>query len=81
MNHFIATKDANVNRILISGTSFAMMHACPEVTQGRAEDGVKPITVQEIQEAMRRHAMNYERPIGMQRNIIDRYFTMPYLAI
>lgn len=58
-----------------------MMHACPEVTQGRAEDGMKPITVAEIQEAMRRHAMNYERPLGMHRNIIDRNTSMPYLAI
>lgn len=58
-----------------------MMHACPEVTQGRGQDGIKPITVQEINEAMRRHAMNYERPVGAQRNIIDRYVSMPYLAI
>lgn len=70
-----------MNIFLSSGTSFSMMHACPEVTQGRAEDGIKPITVQEIQEAMRRHTMNYERPLGLHRNIIDRYASMPYLAI
>ncbi|XP_031621185.1 uncharacterized protein LOC116339449 [Contarinia nasturtii] len=69
------------HRIATSGTSFSMMHLCPEVTQGRAEDGIKPITVQEIQEAMRRHTMNYERPLGLHRNIIDRYSSMPYLAI
>lgn len=63
------------------GTTFSMMHACPEVTQGRGQDGIKPITVQEIQEAMRRHSINYERPIGLHRNIIDRYTSMPYLAI
>ena len=60
--------------------SSAMMYACPEVTQGRGQDGVKAITVQEIQEAMRRHNTGYERPLGMYRNIIDRRTTMPYLA-
>lgn len=58
-----------------------MMHMCPEVTQGRGEDGSKPITVQEIQEAMRRYVMNYERHLGLHRNIIDRYTSMPYLAL
>lgn len=31
-----------------------MLHLCPEVTQGRGMDGIKPITVQEINEAIRR---------------------------
>lgn len=65
----------------ISGTSASMFHVCPEVTQGRAEDGVRPITVQEIQEALRRHAAGVKRTISMYKNTIDRPCTMPYLAI
>lgn len=61
--------------------SSAMMYACPEVTQGRGQDGVKPITPAEIQEAMRRHNAGYEQKLGMYRNIIDRRTTMPYLAL
>lgn len=64
-----------------TGTSYNMLHACPEVTQGRGMDGIKPITVQEIHEALRRHNMNYNRPIGMYRNAINRPYQIPYLAI
>lgn len=56
------------------------MNACPEVTQGRGLDGIKAITVQEINEAIRRHAMGFEKPIGLYRNIVDQHQTMPYLA-
>lgn len=58
-----------------------MLHACPEVTQGRGLDGIKPITVQEIHEALRRHAYNYNQPIGIYRSIVDRQHCVPYLAI
>lgn len=58
-----------------------MLHACPEVTQGRGADGVKPVTVQEIQEAIRRHAYNYEQPLGLYRNTTDRQSSIPYLAL
>lgn len=62
------------------GMSSAMMHACPEVTQGRALDGFEPITVQEIHEAMRRHSSGYQRPLGMYRNSMNRRNSKPYLA-
>lgn len=58
-----------------------MLHACPEVTQGRGSDGVKPITVHEIHEAIRRHAFNYEQPMGLYRNFVDRRPSIPYLAL
>lgn len=58
-----------------------MLHACPEVTQGRGLDGIKPITVQEIHEALRRHAYSYNQSMGMHRSIVDRQHCVPYLAI
>lgn len=63
------------------GGSYKMMHVCPEVTQGRGMDGILPITVAEIYEAVRRHAMDYGRPLGLYRNIVDREHVVPYLAI
>lgn len=63
------------------GASHTMLHACPEVTQGRGMDGFKPITVREIHEAVRRHAMGYNKPIGNYNHIIDRGNVIPYLAI
>lgn len=57
-----------------------MLHACPEVTQGRGLDGVKPITVQEIYEAVRRHATEYRRPIGFLRDLAAKTTIIPYLA-
>lgn len=65
----------------ISDTSPDMIHICPEVTQGRGEDGVRPITVQEIQEAVRRHAQGYCKTLGMYRSCTDRPKLKPYLAI
>lgn len=62
------------------GTSAKMLHACPEVTQGRGLDGVKAITVPEIYEAVRRHSTDYRRPIGFSRDLAARCATMPYLA-
>lgn len=63
------------------GASFNMLHACPEVTQGRGSDGIKPITIQEIHEAIRRHTYSYNRPMGMHRNAVDRRHCVPYLAL
>lgn len=57
-----------------------MLHMCPEVTQGRGLDGIKPITVQEIHEAMRRHTMCATKTMGMYRNI-GRNTSVPFLAI
>lgn len=61
--------------------SSAMQYACPEVTQGRALDGLEPITVKEIHEAMRRHASGYQHPLGMYRNNMNRRNFLPYLAL
>jgi len=41
---------------------------CPEVTQGRADDGMKPITVQEINEVIRRHSLLISKRFGHNRN-------------
>lgn len=57
-----------------------MLHACPEVTQGRGLDGVKAITVQEIYEAVRRHSSEYRRPIGFFRDLAAKHASIPYLA-
>lgn len=45
-----------------------MMHLCPEVTQGRGQDGAKPITVQEINEVMRRFMQTSSYKLGSFRN-------------
>lgn len=70
------------NVLTLTGSSFTMLHACPEVTQGRGLDGAEPISVAEIQEGLRRHSYNYNRPIGMHRSTaIGRSQFMPYLAL
>lgn len=66
---------------VLAGASFNMLHACPEVTQGRGLDGIKPITVHEIHEALRRHSNSYNRPMGIHRNTVDRPHCVPYLAL
>lgn len=68
------------DRVTSSGMSHTMLHLCPEVTQGRGADGVKPITVQEINEAMRRHTLLATRKYGMHRNITINQKT-PFLAL
>lgn len=68
------------DRVTSSGTSFNMLHLCPEVTQGRGQDGVKPITVQEVNEAMRRHSVMTTRKYGMHRNVTISQ-KIPYLAL
>lgn len=51
--------------IVPSNLSNNMLQLCPEVTQGRANDGIKPIRVQEIQEAIRRvQLMQNQRKLG-----------------
>ncbi|XP_037041542.1 uncharacterized protein LOC119078173 [Bradysia coprophila] len=69
------------SRIMTSGASHNMLHLCPEVTQGRGMDGIKPITVQEIQEAVRRHTIASTRTLGLYRNMDNSSSTVPFLAI
>ncbi|CAO1414503.1 unnamed protein product [Diamesa serratosioi] len=64
---------------MTSGSSYSMMHLCPEVTQGRGLDGVKSITVQEINEAIRRHTEMMRRKMGTYRNCSQ--FKIPFLAL
>lgn len=58
-----------------------MKHVCPEVTQGRGMDGVDPITVAEIREAVRRHAMEHQRPFGRYSTHLDREYHAPFIAL
>ncbi|XP_052903338.1 uncharacterized protein LOC128310680 [Anopheles moucheti] len=67
------------SRVTPSGKSYNMLHTCPEVSQGRGLDGVKPITPQEITEAMRRHRQMAMRSSGRYRNALN--FKPPYLAM
>lgn len=65
--------------VVPSNLSNNMLQLCPEVTQGRASDGIKPIKVQEIQEAMRRvQLMHNQRKLGLCR-ITD--FKTAFLAL
>lgn len=57
------------------------MVICPEVTHSRANDGIKQITVDEIQEAMRRHSANFRPAIGLYRSELNLSSTIPYLAL
>lgn len=51
--------------IIQSSLSNDMLQLCPEVTQGRGGDGLRPIKVQEIQEAMRRvQLMHSQKRLG-----------------
>lgn len=68
------------SRVTSSGTSHSMLHLCPEVTHGRGVDGVKPITPQEIHEAMRRHRQMATQSMGHFRNNALNCKT-PYLAM
>ncbi|EDW84554.1 uncharacterized protein Dwil_GK13076 [Drosophila willistoni] len=69
------------SRVTSAGGSPAMMHVCPEVTQGRGMEVVKPISVQEIHEAMRRFRQMSSRKIGRYRNSCDIDFRRSFLAI
>jgi transcription initiation protein SPT3 len=57
-----------------------MLHLCPEVTQGRGSDGVKKITVQEINEAIRRYTMQSTKKLSSFRNNSMNQ-KIPYLAL
>jgi transcription initiation protein SPT3 len=67
--------------IIQSNLSNDMLQLCPEVTLGRGSDGVRPIKVQEIQEAMRRvQLMQNQRTLGTSfRNIENS--KIPFLAL
>jgi len=69
------------SRVTSAGGSPAMMHVCPEVTQGRGMEVVKPISVPEIHEAMRRFRQMSNRKIGRYRNSCDIDFRRSFLAI
>lgn len=72
---------ANDPFIIQSNLSNDMQQMCPEVTQARGGDGVKPIKVQEIQEALRRvQLMQNQRRLGTSfRNIENS--KIPFLAL
>lgn len=56
-----------------------MLHLCPEVTQGRGLDGIKSITVQEINEAIRRvQTMSTKR---MGNSFRSNEMKIPFLAL
>lgn len=62
-----------------TGITHQMMHLCPDVTQGRGGDGIRPITVQEINEALRRTAFMSSQTIGRLRSTKPE--TPPILAL
>ena len=67
--------------IIQSNLSNDMLQLCPEVIQARGSDGIKPIRVQEIQEAIRRaQLMHNQRRLGTSfRNIENS--KVPFLAL
>lgn len=69
------------SRVTSTGASSAMLHICPEVSQGRGQEAVKPITVQEINEGIRRHRQMTSKKIGFYRSTIDCDFKRSFLAI
>lgn len=61
------TSDNRTSEKVIVASNFSndLLGLCPEVTQGRGQEGIKPIKVQEIQEAMRRcMEMHNQRRMG-----------------
>ncbi|XP_055706362.1 uncharacterized protein LOC129803664 [Phlebotomus papatasi] len=86
VDYCILTRLNSSNRItepysrITSGSTYGMLHLCPDITQGRGSDGVKAITVQEINEAMRRHTLMTTKPMGLFRNVRSGSST-PFLAI
>lgn len=62
---------------ITSSISNNMLHICPEVTQGRGQEGIKAITVQEINEAIRRVQTMATRRMGTFRSEMK----IPYLAL
>jgi transcription initiation protein SPT3 len=56
-----------------------MLHLCPEVTQGRGQDGIKAITVTEINEAIRRVQTTSNRRMGTSFRSSEN--KIPFLAL
>lgn len=66
-------------RVVSARASHTLLHLCPEVTQGRGMDGQQPVTVAEVNEAMRRLAQGASKTLGMHRQFAGRP-VMPILA-
>lgn len=62
-----------------SSITSAQLHLCPEVTQGRGQDGIKAITVQEINEAVRRVQMMSTKRMGT--SFRSNEMKIPFLAL
>lgn len=61
-------------KIVSSNLSNEMLQLCTEVTQGRGGDGIRPIKVSEIQEAMRRvQLMHNQKKLGNFRNMESKF--------
>ncbi|XP_037808484.1 transcription initiation protein SPT3 homolog isoform X2 [Lucilia sericata] len=69
------------SRVTSTGASPAMMHICPEVTQGRGMEVVKPISVQEIHEGIRRFRQMTSKKVGFYRSSCDTDFRRSFLAL
>lgn len=69
------------SRVTSTGASAAMLHVCPEVTQGRGMEVVKPISVLEIHEGMRRFRQMTTKRMGSFRSSCDADFKRSFLAI
>lgn len=70
------------SRITTNGVAPGMLHICPEVTQGRGDEVVKPITVQEINEGIRRFRQLSGMKMGFYRSAsCDRDFKRSFLAM
>lgn len=69
------------SRVTSTGASPAMMHICPEVTQGRGMEVVKPISVQEIHEGIRRFRQMTSKKVGFYRSSCDNDFRRSFLAL
>lgn len=63
----------------VSSNISSNMHLCPEVSQGRGQDGIKPITVQEINEALRRVQEMSSKRMGTSFRSSD--MRTPFLAL
>lgn len=69
------------SRVTSTGASPAMMHICPEVTQGRGMEVVKPISIQEIHEGIRRFRQMTSKKVGFYRSSCDTDFRRSFLAL
>ncbi|KAI9579876.1 transcription initiation protein SPT3 homolog [Glossina fuscipes] len=69
------------SRVTSTGASPAMLHICPEVTQGRGSEVVKPISVQEIHEGIRRFRQMTNKKVGFYRSSCDTDFKRSFLAL